>query len=65
MPQTAEAAKRFNRHLRETAATLGGPGSANHEYGFACECGCGETARLTLGEYDRQGGAWSAGHKPA
>lgn len=65
MPQTAEAAKKFNRQLRETAATLGGQGAARHEYGFACECGCGGTARLTLGQYDHQGGAWSPGHKPA
>jgi hypothetical protein len=64
MPRTAEAAKSFNQKLRATAAVLVGEREADHTYGFACECGCGGTVPLTLGEYDRRGGAWLVGHKP-
>jgi hypothetical protein len=64
MPPTAEAAKSFNQKLRATAAALGAQRESEHQYSFACECGCGETVQLTLGEYDRQGGAWLDGHKP-
>jgi hypothetical protein len=57
MPPTAEAARSFNKQLRATAEALGGSTEDDHQYGFICECGCGQTAMLTLTEYDRQGGA--------
>jgi hypothetical protein len=65
MPPTADGAKAFNRQLRQTAAVLAGQAGGGHQYGFVCECGCQETVKLTLREYDRQGGAWVEGHKPA
>lgn len=66
MDAEAEAAKRFNKHLRRIAEALGGHigGDYSHTYGFVCECGCSETAQLTLDEYDRRGGAWLPGHHP-
>lgn len=64
MPSTADAAKAFNKQLRATAEALGGLG-VDHKYGFACECGCGETAKLSLAEYDEVGGALRDGHEPA
>jgi hypothetical protein len=66
MPPTAEAAKAFNRQLlRQTAAVLAGHAGGGHEYAFLCECGCEQTATLTLPEYDRRGGVWEEGHKQA
>lgn len=64
MPSTADAAKAFNKQLRATAEALGGLG-VDHRYGFVCECGCGETAKLSLAEYDEHGGALREGHEPA
>ena len=65
MPHRSAAAKRFNDQLRVTAVAVGGASADGHPYGFVCECGCGETVKLVLAEYDEQGGAWLAGHKPA
>jgi hypothetical protein len=65
MPPTAEAAKGFNRQLRQTAVVLAGHAGGGHRYGFVCECGCEQTVMLSLPEYERQGGAWLEGHKPA
>jgi hypothetical protein len=65
MPPTAEAAKAFNRQLRQTAAVLAGHAGGSHEYAFLCECGCEQTVKLTLPEYDRRRGAWIEGHEPA
>lgn len=65
MPPTAEAAKAYNKQLRETAAVLAGHSGGSHEYPFLCECGCEQTIKLTLREYDRLGGAWVEGHKLA
>ena len=65
MPPTADGARAFNRQLRETAAVLSGHAGGGHEYAFVCECGCEQTVMLTLRDYDRQGGAWLEGHKPA
>jgi uncharacterized protein YgfB (UPF0149 family) len=64
MPQTPEAAKSFNTQLRVTTVAVAGASADGHPYGFLCECGCQETVWLTLAEYDEQGGAWLAGHKP-
>lgn len=64
MPPTAEAAKAYNKQLRQTAAVLAGHSGGGHKYAFVCECGCQQDTMLTLREYDRQGGAWLAGHKP-
>ena len=66
MSQSAEAAKAFNRQIRQTAATLAGQAGSGHDYArFVCECGCNQTVELLVTEYDRQGGAWLKGHKPA
>jgi hypothetical protein len=46
MPPTAEAAKGFNRQLRQTAAVLAGHAGGGHRYGFVCECGCEQTVML-------------------
>jgi hypothetical protein len=64
MPQTPDAVSSFNKQLRATAVAVGGASADGHPYGFICECGCGETVRLVLAEYDEQGGAWLDGHKP-
>jgi hypothetical protein len=63
MPQTPAAAKSFNNQLRVTVVAVAGASADGHEYGFLCECGCGETVRLMLAGYDEQGGAWLAGHR--
>jgi hypothetical protein len=42
---------------------VGGASADGHEYGFLCECGCGETVMLVLADYDEQGGAWLEGHR--
>ena len=65
MPYAADAAKAFNRQVRITVKALGAPADDDHRQAFVCECGCGEAAKLTLAEYDRQDGAWLAGHRPA
>ena len=57
-----EKADAFNKQLRVTAVAIGGASADGHEYGFLCECGCGETVMLVLAEYDMQGGAWREGH---
>jgi len=38
------------------------PGGLAHEYAFDCECGCGQVARRSAAEYDRDGRAWLEGH---
>jgi hypothetical protein len=38
------------------------PGGLEHEYGFACECGCGELVARSATEFERAGGAWLHGH---
>jgi hypothetical protein len=65
VPQTPGAAKSFNTQLRVTVVAVAGASADGPEYGFLCECGCGETVRLNLAEYDEQGGAWLEEHKPA
>jgi hypothetical protein len=65
MPQSARAAKAFNKQLRVTAVAIAGASADGQPYGFLCECGCDGTAMLTLAEYDEHGGAWLEGHKPA
>lgn len=40
------------------------PGGLEHEYGFACECGCGEIVRRSASESERDGGVWLEGHRP-
>lgn len=59
-----DAATSFNNQLRVTAVAIGGASADGHEYGFLCECGCGETVRLDLAEYDLRGGAWLDRHEP-
>jgi hypothetical protein len=65
MPPTADAAKAFNRQLRQTAAVLAAHSGGGHEYAFLFECGCEQTVKLTLPEYDRRGGVWVEGNKSA
>jgi hypothetical protein len=65
LPHAAGAAERFNQALRRAAETLGARGVKDHHYAFLCECGCDETVKLTLAEYDKQGGAWLDGHNAA
>jgi hypothetical protein len=47
--------------IRRLAEML--PGGLEHEYGFSCECGCGETFQRSAAEFDLGGGAWLDGHK--
>ena len=46
--------------IRRVAALL--PGALEHEFGFSCECGCGEIVLLSGAAFDRDGGAWFDGH---
>ena len=52
-------ANALNNQIRRLAEML--PGGLEHEYGFSCECGCGETVRLSAAEFARAG-AWLDGH---
>jgi hypothetical protein len=63
MPPTAEAAKAFNQQLRSTALAITGGAASDYRYGFLCECGCEQTVRMTLTEYDKKGGALRDGHR--
>ena len=65
MPPTAGGAEAFNRQLRETAAVLAGHAGGGYPYAFVCECGCDQVVKISLPEYDREGGAWLEGHKPS
>jgi hypothetical protein len=51
----------LNVQIRRLAEML--PGGAEHEYGFTCECGCGEIVPISAAEFDSDGGAWLAGHR--
>jgi hypothetical protein len=64
MRSDRERAKSFNDQLRVSVVAIGGASADGHEYGFLCECGCGETVMLVLADYDLQGGAWREGHAP-
>lgn len=55
--------RQLNEEIRRFAETL--PGVRDHKYGFSGEDGCGKMVTLTVAEFDRQGGAWLDGHKPA
>jgi hypothetical protein len=55
------SAQALNVQIRRLASML--PGGFEHEYGFGCECGCGEIVSMTADEYGA-GGAWLAGHNP-
>ena len=55
-----ETARALNIQIRRLADML--PGGLGHVYGFSCECGCGETSRLSAAEFDYKGGAWLKGH---
>jgi hypothetical protein len=52
----------LNMQIRRLAGML--PGGLHHEYGFSCECGCGETVRRSAAEFDREGGMWLDSHSP-
>ena len=47
-------ARALNVQIRRVAEML--PGGLEHEYGFTCECGCGETVRLSAEDLDRKSG---------
>jgi hypothetical protein len=55
----------LNQQIRHMANLLPGARDPNHLYGFSCECGCGKIVALSAAEFDRNGGAWSDGHRPA
>lgn len=55
----------LNQQIRKMAALLPGAKDPNHKYGFSCECGCGTIVPLSATEFDREGGAWADGHRPA
>jgi hypothetical protein len=52
----------LNVQIRRVAEML--PGGLEHEYGFSCECGCGEIVQLSAADLDRRSGAWLDGHQP-
>ena len=58
-----EAATNANRHLLALADERHPEARDEHLVGFLCECGCLETATLTVAEYEAAGGAWCAGHR--
>ncbi|HJS93743.1 MAG TPA: hypothetical protein VJ741_05730 [Solirubrobacteraceae bacterium] len=47
-----------------TVVAVAGASADGHEYGFICECGCGETVMLVLAEYEAKAGAYIEGHEP-
>jgi hypothetical protein len=49
------------RKIRRLAEML--PGGSETEYGFSCECGCGEIVQLSAAEVEEQGGVWLDGHR--
>jgi hypothetical protein len=55
-------ARALNVQIRRIAEML--PGGLEHEYGFTCECGCGEIVRLSGTDLDPERGAWLDGHNP-
>jgi hypothetical protein len=57
--------KALNNQIRLLAERLPGKDDPNHKYGFSCECGCGQIVPLSTAEFDREGGAWAEGHRPA
>ena len=61
---TLPAAHALNLQIRRLARMLAGCAYGDHSYGFMCECGCDATVPLTLAEFDGEGGAWFAGHRP-
>jgi hypothetical protein len=65
MPQAADSAKAFNRQLRTTLRALGVGDDDDFLQAFVCECGCEQVAKMGLVDYDRDGGAWLEGHRPA
>ncbi len=52
----------WNRRVRLLADSL--PDSAETQFGFSCQCGCGTVVALTSRNFDAHG-AWADGHKPA
>ena len=60
-----ERVRALNQQIRLLADKLPGATDPNHVYGFSCECGCGKIVALSALEFDRQGGAWADGHRPA
>jgi hypothetical protein len=60
-----ERVRALNQQIRLLADRLPGKDDPNHKYGFSCECGCGKIVALSAGTFDREGGAWAEGHRPA
>lgn len=54
-------ARALNMQIRRLAGML--PGGLEHEYGFACECGCGEIVRRSASELEPDRGVWLEGHR--
>jgi len=38
-------------------------GGLTHEYGFTCQCGCGEMVQLSVADFKLANGAWLDGHR--
>jgi hypothetical protein len=55
----------LNKQIRHLADLLPGAKDPNHLYGFSCECRCGKIVAMSAADFDRQGGAWAEGHRPA
>jgi hypothetical protein len=54
-------AKALNMQICRLAEML--PGGLEHEYGFSCECGCGEIVSLSAANVSLKGGAWLKDHR--
>jgi hypothetical protein len=58
---SAGVARGLNTQIRRLAEML--PGGSEYEYGFSCECGCGDVVRLSVAEVEHHGGAWLDRHR--
>jgi hypothetical protein len=56
-----EIARALNMQIRRLGGMLNG--GLEHEYGFTCECGCGEIVQRSVLEFDREGGVWLVAHR--
>jgi hypothetical protein len=62
-PSSADIARRANVHIAEMAEQLDSIVHNPRPIGFLSECGCLETAELTLADFRGAGGAWIVEHR--
>lgn len=62
-PTSTDIARRANAHIAEMAESLDSIVKNPRPIGFLCECGCLETAELTLADFRVSSGAWIEGHR--